>query len=201
MITKKIVELHEGTIQVASAAGSGTTFTLRIPLHTRAFRSDESAGSGCSDMEEPARLDAAMHDHASSPAPHAAVHVATPVQHDTHPVGPPAHGVASIGSHGLSSKPSPRLPRVPPPPPTGLAASGRSGSGRMLGSPLGLGAPRVGSLRSWRGDVPSDGAAPGDATASPPPPIRRALLVDDGEWHTHRGGGEGGGAVLVRVVG
>jgi signal transduction histidine kinase len=31
-IAKKIVELHEGSIEVSSVAGQGTTFYIRLPL-------------------------------------------------------------------------------------------------------------------------------------------------------------------------
>ncbi len=33
-ISKAIIEAHGGTIEVASAAGAGTTFTLRLPVHS-----------------------------------------------------------------------------------------------------------------------------------------------------------------------
>jgi signal transduction histidine kinase/DNA-binding response OmpR family regulator len=35
-LTKRLVELHSGTIQVSSKPGSGTTFSVTIPLRTRA---------------------------------------------------------------------------------------------------------------------------------------------------------------------
>lgn len=34
-LVKQIVELHGGTIEVASQKGNGTTFTLRIPVAAR----------------------------------------------------------------------------------------------------------------------------------------------------------------------
>lgn len=36
-VAKKIVEEHEGSISVKSAAGEGTTFTVRLPAHQMAF--------------------------------------------------------------------------------------------------------------------------------------------------------------------
>jgi signal transduction histidine kinase len=34
-ITKKVIDDHNGSIEVASTLGVGTTFTLRLPLHDK----------------------------------------------------------------------------------------------------------------------------------------------------------------------
>ncbi len=40
-LTKELVELHHGTIEVASQPGTGTTFTVRLPLGHSIYRPDE----------------------------------------------------------------------------------------------------------------------------------------------------------------
>ncbi len=40
-LVKELVELHHGTIQVASEVGKGTTFTVRLPLGHSHFKDDE----------------------------------------------------------------------------------------------------------------------------------------------------------------
>lgn len=40
-LTKNLVEMHHGTIQVSSEVGKGTVFTIEIPVHQSAYKTEE----------------------------------------------------------------------------------------------------------------------------------------------------------------
>jgi len=67
-LIKELVELHRGTVQVASQVGKGTTFTVRLPLGRNHLRDEEIAERSVAD-DLSIREEQVAVDHAETPKP------------------------------------------------------------------------------------------------------------------------------------
>ena len=55
-LTKEFVGIHRGTVSVRSEVGSGSTFTVTIPIDKKAYRSEEIAATPPASADEKSRL-------------------------------------------------------------------------------------------------------------------------------------------------
>jgi len=223
MITKKIVELHEGTVAVASTVGVGTTFTLRIPLRMQTriehdgdntSSHDGSASVSGTDGDADGAAESAIPrtgSFAHLPAFVGAVgnhgQPLKAAQHAAARPGGPLFGVsATAGVHTAAGSPLTSLAH---------AGSGLHGSASGLYLPPARArpsqprfrAPTVGADRVSESAHGVGESLPAVVRVSslrqvvpdpspPTPPIHRALLIDDGERcfaETRKLRGEGGG--------